>query len=99
MGITVLKKEDGFWLSFESSTGKSALVPITKLMPLPGITTRAVLSTCEECASKSEVAAHSTSDNKSSPKSLCITCKFGESCGARDMVRTIILLCNGYERA
>lgn len=48
MGITVLKKDDGYWLSFESSTGKWALVPVTKLMPLPGIATRAVLSTCEE---------------------------------------------------
>ncbi len=88
MGITVLKKEDGFWLSFESSTGKSALVPITKLMPLPGITTRAVLSTCEECASKSEVAAHSTSDNKTKTEicgkiiessSICEYCKVRET--------------------
>lgn len=52
MPITVLKKEDGFWLCFDSASGKHAMVNATQLAAAKGpITGMAILDTCEECAS------------------------------------------------
>ncbi len=56
MPITVKKNEQGLWLQFKSSTGKSAMVHIQKLIPIGGsIISNAIIETCmEECAKKKE---------------------------------------------
>lgn len=56
---------------------------------------------CVPMDAKTELVEESpsASTNTSSPKSLCETCEFGESCGARDVVRTRILSCKGYKLA
>jgi hypothetical protein len=49
MGITVMEKEDGFWLHFTSPEGNHALVSVDKLLTKTkgdGIINKAVTETC-----------------------------------------------------
>lgn len=55
MPITVLKKEDGFWLCFDCTNGNHAMVNATQLAAEKGpIRGMAILDTCEECYSNTK---------------------------------------------
>jgi hypothetical protein len=73
MGITVLTKADGLWLSFESTTGKSAMLKVSTLLNHGGITNRAIMSTCEELAALKSGAQPPQDDN-----TPCTPCSCGE---------------------
>ena len=64
--ISVLKKVDGLWLCFESPSHLHAMVPVKKLMVRGSdrsIINKAIVDTCEECASKTRESAPSASTN------------------------------------
>lgn len=85
MGIKVLKKDDGFWLSFDSSKGKHALVHISRLCVDNGsIITKAILETCAECTSDALVENSNSAAGQSGKISL--------PCGEHNTSKAEILL-------
>lgn len=68
----MLKKEDGFWLSFQSQRGKCALVNVGQILTEKGqIINAAILDTCEECASNKEERGESAPCRMYSKDSTC----------------------------